>query len=417
MSKNRKWLRLGKVTGLREVTDIERWQGVAASRVFSALESVPDYSRLVDVVAADPILKDASSIAGGWGKPKALLDHCIVSSLLIRGQEMRVDAHVAVTQLRRFRQAIQSDRLQCRGTARILGLHLNCKSIRLGHGLELVRLTQDERNERQPLADARQPNLITPSDLLNHHAELRVAFNEPVNRAEPIGLLKAESRASSKLYGIVDSVIDSLRLLKPGDIECWGSTVRAQFLSTMAYSHVALPIYGVGMHIGKKDCHNLALALRIITKTVHADAVLQQAINRFLVAKTRVRPIDRMVDFAIAWESLLLTSKGDEPQQELSYRFRLNGSSVLSKATKGLSRTNAFSRMKSVYDVRSAIVHGGLPTKIEKRVKSNGFASLEALAAATEADFRNSVIWMNRLNVKSRPYNCEGGWERLLWSK
>jgi hypothetical protein len=80
------------------------------------------------------------------------------------------------------------------------------------------------------------------------------------------------------------------------------------------------------------------------------------ALRRFNLAYERALPEDRLIDYAIALEALLL--KGDE-QQELSYRLALRGSALLGENPD--ARLEIFSRLRTAYSTRSNIVHGGSP--------------------------------------------------------
>ena len=87
---------------------------------------------------------------------------------------------------------------------------------------------------------------------------------------------------------------------------------------------------------------------------------LSLPLRRLIDGLTRTRDDDRIVDYAIGLEALLL--KGDKEQGELSYRFRLRGAMVLAET--GEDRHKAFQDLKDFYDARSAIVHGDSVSKL-----------------------------------------------------
>jgi hypothetical protein len=74
------------------------------------------------------------------------------------------------------------------------------------------------------------------------------------------------------------------------------------------------------------------------------------------LAYERVLPEDRLIDYAIALEALLL--RGDE-HQELAYRLALRGSALLGETPD--ARVEIFSRLRTAYSIRSDVVHGGSP--------------------------------------------------------
>lgn len=80
------------------------------------------------------------------------------------------------------------------------------------------------------------------------------------------------------------------------------------------------------------------------------------ALRRFNLAYERALPEDRLIDYAIALEALLL--RGDE-QQELAYRLALRGSALLGENPD--ARFEIFSLLRAAYSTRSNVVHGGSP--------------------------------------------------------
>lgn len=80
------------------------------------------------------------------------------------------------------------------------------------------------------------------------------------------------------------------------------------------------------------------------------------ALRRFNLAYERVLPEDRLIDYTIALEALLLR-RGE--QQELAYRLALRGSALLGKNPE--ARFEIFSRLRTAYSIRSDVVHGSSP--------------------------------------------------------
>lgn len=78
------------------------------------------------------------------------------------------------------------------------------------------------------------------------------------------------------------------------------------------------------------------------------------ALRRYNFAYGRLRPEDRLIDYAIALEALFL--KGGEAQ-ELKYRLALRGAFLLEKGSKGRLETHVL--LSRAYEERSNVVHGG----------------------------------------------------------
>ena len=107
----------------------------------------------------------------------------------------------------------------------------------------------------------------------------------------------------------------------------------------------------------------------------------------------------------IALEALLLTVNSSSPNGELSYRFALNGSSVLFKCPINLDRSVGFKKMKELYNNRSKIIHG---SEVD---------SSKLIEQSVECE-----IWLRevlrRLGVMLKidhPYNKVGAWEQMIW--
>jgi hypothetical protein len=79
---------------------------------------------------------------------------------------------------------------------------------------------------------------------------------------------------------------------------------------------------------------------------------LPGAISRFNFSYERYRPEDRLVDYVVAFEGLLL---GD--QQELRYKLALRGAALLSETA--TERKAIFEELSEAYKQRNNVVHGG----------------------------------------------------------
>jgi hypothetical protein len=93
---------------------------------------------------------------------------------------------------------------------------------------------------------------------------------------------------------------------------------------------------------------------------------LSLPLRRLVDGFSRTRFDDKIVDYAIGLEALLL---GDSNQGELSYRFRLRGAMILGEV--GEDRHQALKDFKDFYDARSAIVHGNSLANFNLRSLSN----------------------------------------------
>lgn len=89
---------------------------------------------------------------------------------------------------------------------------------------------------------------------------------------------------------------------------------------------------------------------------------LSLPLRRLIDGLGRTRLDDRIVDYAIGLEALLLTAS---EKDELSYRFALRGATVLGGS--GEDKHQAFQNLRDFYNARSTIVHGGSVSKLNLR--------------------------------------------------
>lgn len=84
------------------------------------------------------------------------------------------------------------------------------------------------------------------------------------------------------------------------------------------------------------------------------------ALRRLNFAYGRTRSEDKLIDYMIGFEALLLEGE----RQELEYRLALRGSTLLGKTSE--ERKKIFEELKTAYRERSSIVHGGVLKEIVK---------------------------------------------------
>lgn len=173
-----------------------------------------------------------------------------------------------------------------------------------------------------------------------------------------------------------------------------------------------------------------------VIKASESDNVLHSAIDRFLVGvkqssqhsnRVNIPNWDKVVDFAIACETLFLTINNSPEKQELSYRFKLNGSSLLSKVV-STDRRILFNALNKLYDMRSKIVHGGKEKDIIKSANKfiellgiddknhkHDIGKLMLICSQLEEWLSLTFEYITSIDINERPYRKTGEWENLLW--
>ncbi len=171
-------------------------------------------------------------------------------------------------------------------------------------------------------------------------------------------------------------------------------------------------------------------------ENANSDSVLRTAVDRYLLGLDRAshhphatnQPNwDKIVDYVIAMESLFLTVNGTT-NSELSYRLRLNGSSMIHLAT-GEDRRAIFHALKHLYSLRSKIVHGNLNDAVKPARAffeafgetllrpSDQLAIYQKLRKRVEGWLTSVLFFLDTVPPPERPYKKQDGWEELLWPR
>ena len=173
----------------------------------------------------------------------------------------------------------------------------------------------------------------------------------------------------------------------------------------------------VNITIRQRDINNINISYDLLSGGRSGDKTLSRALHRFLLGRNRSDLVDKLVDYVISWEALLLTQEGSAIKQELSYRFSMNGSSLINAVDKKQGKHELLKKLKVAYSTRSTLVHGGSDADMNKDLQKGTFNSLQELCDFLEMNFRNSLFWLYKLKPKDRPYKKHHGWEELIWKE
>jgi len=112
---------------------------------------------------------------------------------------------------------------------------------------------------------------------------------------------------------------------------------------------------------------------------------LALALRRLSYQAQREQPEDELLDTMIAAEALYLTELGDAAERgELRYRLALRAALWTDPEQVGFTRREVLNLMKSAYDARSAIAHGGTPKPKDMKVRGQK-VSLPELAKTAKS--------------------------------
>lgn len=383
------------------------------------ITKLKSYKALKTEFKNDVIFKDASRLAGIWGTFKEVFFNIFMASGRIRKNKVTFNINCAIDKASKEREKFSASTIQITNRARIIGVDLTTKEINFPNGLNLYRLNKKEEDEAYHKYVKDNFSKLEGKQLGFHPTELRMCIEVPVNRAKEHAFFDAHNEGQNIAYKAFKNLLDAILLLKEGHIElgpqlCEGgvigghSMILNQSLNIFRARHIK---------INKQDAKNIKKAYKIISGfSSNSDKVMSCALHRFLLGRKRQDSFDKLIDYVISWESLLLTQNSTPVKNELSYRFSINGSSTLSKINTGNKRKKHFKIMKNIYSLRSYIVHGANNEKIDKIIKSGEFNTIKEVCDFLEENFRKTVWWLLTLEPKERPYLKKDGWEDLLWS-
>ena len=414
-----KWVILSK-THRQTKTVIDEKTSIVLSygRSSKAINKLKSYNAAKDAFERDKVFSKSSKVAGFWGTFEGVFQHLLTATCRATVKRIVFNNVEALHKLRKFRDVLTKKHIQYIASTRLIGASLTSKRMELPDEVEVARLSIKEQNEKQPLIQPYSSFGYQEMVVAHDSLELRLPITVPVDCTKEGAFFDAHNEAIESARNIFRSILDSILVVVSGKavlghIELKGGI--EQMPTGQPLLEKILP--GVNVAIRKKDQASISTAYDLISGGKRGDKTLSRALHRFVLGRKRSDLVDKLVDYVIAWEALLLTQEGNPIAQELSYRFSLNGSSLLSVANNHLDKFVSSKKMKVAYSARSTIVHGGEDKDINKSLKTGDFNNLESLCEYLETGFRATMIWLASIDVKDRPYRKQSGWEELIWLK
>lgn len=299
---------------------------------------------------------------------------------------------------------------------RVHGLKLEVDLIEINPDISLICLNKEGINQRQPeIIMSSISSSYTIVDYSDSNIEIKIkdVFQIDIENHKLIEDIK------SKLDLKLKNVINAIKLHCHGKFEIYPILYYSSLTGKMQKSGSLMSNNSELMHINKKatlnnaDIDNLKKAFSIV-ESISQDSVLERSLSRFLIGLDEYTPEEQLVDFVIAWESILQTVNSTSNKSELAYRFSLNGAAILCAVdnTREFTQTQMF--MKEIYNMRSTIVHGGDSNSISKNLNKTKFNKLYFLNKELAELYRKVIFWLATLTKEERPYHKNFGWELLL---
>jgi hypothetical protein len=313
-------------------------------------------------------------------------------------------------------------------SGRLQGVTLTLDKIVLDDEVYLKQLSIDEINERQPLGVFRwMRDVPIQLDLSDFNTEVVVISLRKIDNFEKNSYFDLTNRFSEHARERINLVLQMFKLYKAGSFII-DSRVES-YLLTKEMIRSSLNKKYISPYnqliINGDDEIKLQEIYKILKNIIPNDKILSRSLSRFFIAVDEDSPEEELVDLVIALESILQTVNGNPIKEELRYRFSINGASLLTNIDSTSDFFETMEIMRTAYDCRSVIVHGGdstsltknlktLNAKIDRSVKNREFANLKDLNLLIADWYRSMVLWLTNIDRQKRPYFVEYGWEKLM---
>jgi hypothetical protein len=413
MRENRKWVLVRKGQAIRK-TVVNTQEAVSLGFAFGQkhLESLDSYAAAAESYSKDDVFSKATARAGYYGRFDRFVQTLAAESGVIRQNSVVFDEAKAIASIRRWRQIFAASTFDYKCSARLRWVELKVKQIDLSPQVKLVRLTAKELNAREPISSEFRPE--EPFEM-GHSVEARCEYTIALDESLTVPLFNAASRALGRANEILVQIKSAIALATGNTISF--DRIRLEGGFDQGGRHVLFDDRPrLHATLDSRNAEKVKTAFEWLG-SISGDATLEAAHRRIVLGHSRWDLVDKIVDYVIACEAILLTNKdGQEAQGELSYQFALNGALLISRATRRRDLPQLRKRMKAAYSARSAIVHGAGHQKLLKAIRQGDFQDLGELAAFLAENLGAAFFWLLKLPVNERPYKRAAGWEEILWA-
>lgn len=302
----------------------------------------------------------------------------------------------------RLEQDLYSDTVKVRVVAPLIGCQFD-GAIRLQDGLAIEPMQPDDEIR---YIETTSETLVwdVRTELPKIHAIVYEAcLSKRIYRADQ------RNDDGMKWMNVMNDVITALCVFKDGGFVVEGFLVTSGSIFCAGIQRLGQrQRYGRDgwLHVKEADAGGLAdIFLALSTKTIKSHDGLGTALCRFLYASERGREEDRLVDLLIAAESLFLLK---DEKTELSYRLRQRVALLLGTTVE--DRLKIAEDIRTAYDCRSKVVHGGREIRKEP---------LNVITPTIEGYLRASLRKAVNLAVSNNtgPKKAWMEWDKMIYEK
>jgi len=305
------------------------------------------------------------------------------------------------------------------------------KEFELGNGIRFRKLTPEEIVRKYP-ANSRFTRIhpISAPHYAKHCVEAVITGNDTLQNAKNTnGIRETDALINSIQHTFIFSDISD---------KCIPNVTHVLFQSDAESSNLERGVTSFASKphlLTASEITELQETFELL-RDAGNDRILDTVIDRFILGMKRGTHHpnrvnepnwDKIVDYIIAMETLFLTVNKNDVTGELVYRFRMNGSSIISAAT-GTDRELIFDALKHLYNLRSAVVHGNSESKvlenanklikkmdIDREQHSHNIGRLLIVDELICKWLKQSILHVSKIEMDDRPYRKHHGWEHLAW--
>lgn len=395
------------------VIDLPMSISISCAQAIDPLRSENSYKLAQEAFDSDVVFSKAPSLAGYWGAFAQVLHAAILKSAKLSEGGVEINIVQTIIEFQKLRDIFSATTISFSAKARLFGVALNTSPLSLPEGTVAKKLSLDERNEKQPVSHHFDSSHYL-SSYVQASTELTLPLSFIVDESQENPHQHCASKASDTANEIFQKIVDASLVVFPNAVRA--SPIKIEGGVANIGQRIDFdPIYPAPINqLDVAEREKIAVIYKCLSPS-NKDKTLAGSLHRFILGRKRRDTIDRLVDYVIAWEALLLTNEGSSLNQELSYRFALNGALLIRSVDKDASPTQINKQLRSAYATRSAVVHGINDKERDEKLKVGDFSNLNDLCSFLENKYRLTIFQLAKIEPHLRPYRAAGGWDKLLW--
>lgn len=372
-------------------------------------------AELYEAVAKDPILGCEVIKRTILGAPLSIFEEIAMASGRIDNDKLAFDMDKAHRRLNQYRNDLSNAQPTFDISCRVKNLSLNQPELVLPDNIRLRHLTTEEINQRQPYINVEYNSLLTLEQLLSYNIEMSTSVTLSIDTNSWQDYLRAHNNVRTAGSKRFSKTIKAIQFLKGQDV------TYVHLLASLVYSHqsmIRFPLLPIDPNLSHfqpaqldaGEIPNLSVLYDLVDVDSNSDRILSLAVRRYLMGQSRGSFNDRIIDFTIALEAILLPRASNN----ISYRFAINGANLLARIDRTSSRRDLFDRFRGAYKIRSKIVHGDDGTdQISKALIIGKFKDVRAVAEFLGNSVRKIVLYLIKAPDRDKVHkhkDCYDNW-------